>query len=93
MLDPNDDEPSTTTTRPENTVDRDLLRQVWNQPRPIESDIIIDASKAEEIKSAMSTVSLRLAGVQPPDWATIVPESKWIEELLHKVRNQPSVPK
>lgn len=47
----------------------------------------MDADKAAEIKAAMSSVSLNLAGIKPPDWATVVPESKWIEELLHKVRN------
>lgn len=34
---------------PRNTVDRDILRQVWNQPRPAELDIDIDATKAEEV--------------------------------------------
>lgn len=43
----------------------------------------------KQIKSAMSSVSLNLAGIKPPEWATVVPESRWIEELLQKVRTAP----
>lgn len=42
----------------------------------------------EQIKAAMSNVSLKLGNVRPPEWATAVPESEWIAELLRRVREK-----
>lgn len=50
--------PETEDEPPRNTVDRDILRQVWNQPRPAELNIDIDATKAEEVFMLISTAAI-----------------------------------
>lgn len=33
----------------ENTAEREILREIWNAPRPAELDIELDTNKAEEV--------------------------------------------
>ncbi|XP_037037992.1 uncharacterized protein LOC119075618 [Bradysia coprophila] len=68
------------------TADAEIACQVWNAPRPNELDIKIDPTKCDEIRSVMSKVTL--GGVEPPEWAKNIPETKWIEELLQEVRRK-----
>lgn len=83
-----EDEDTTIPEPPETTVEREVLQEIWNAPRPAELDIELDKTKTDQILSVMSTISLGLSAVKPPDWATNVPESKWIEQLLLEVRNK-----
>lgn len=34
---------------------------------------------------------MTLGGVEPPEWAKHIPETKWIEELLQEVRRNKSI--
>lgn len=43
-----------------------------------------------QIKTAMSSISLGLQNIAPPEWARNIPENKWIEDLLQEVRRHKS---
>lgn len=38
----------------------------------------------------MSSISIGLQNIAPPEWARNIPENKWIEDLLQEVRRHKS---
>lgn len=64
----------------------EIEREVWSAPRPTELNIELDTNKTEQIISAMAAISLPTSAI--PDWAQNVPEEKWKEDLLVKIRGK-----
>lgn len=64
----------------------EIEREVWNAPRPSELNIELDTTRTEQIMSAMAGISLPTSAI--PDWAQNVPEEKWKEDLLVKIRGK-----
>lgn len=64
----------------------EIEREVWSAPRPTELNIELDTTKTEQILSAMAAILLPTSAI--PDWAQNVPEEKWKEDLLVKIRGK-----
>ncbi|XP_013111116.1 uncharacterized protein LOC106089706 [Stomoxys calcitrans] len=71
---------------PIESIDAEIEREVWSQPRPEELQIELDSSKTQQILSAMANFTLPNIGV--PSWAEGVPEERWKEELLQRIRQR-----
>lgn len=69
--------------------DIEIAQQVWNEPSP-RQEIELDTSKTAQIMSAMATITLPTTAI--PDWAQVVPEEKWKQDLLDRIRqrNEPT---
>ncbi|XP_065355600.1 uncharacterized protein LOC135950040 [Calliphora vicina] len=68
------------------TVDAEIVREIWSQPRPQELQIELDGNKTEQILNAMA--NFQLPNLAVPDWAAGVPEERWKEELLQRIRQR-----
>ncbi|KAL9923250.1 uncharacterized protein LOC119633858 [Glossina fuscipes] len=68
------------------SIDVELEREVWIQPRPQELQIELDNNKTQQILNAMANFSLPSTAV--PEWATGVSEDSWKEELLQRIRER-----
>ncbi|XP_073826831.1 uncharacterized protein [Musca autumnalis] len=71
---------------PIESIDAEVEREVWSQPRPQELEIELDSNKTQQILSAMANFSLPNMAV--PSWADGVPEERWKEELLERIRQR-----
>ncbi|XP_055917692.1 uncharacterized protein LOC129949966 [Eupeodes corollae] len=95
-IDNNLSEPLTTTTTNGDpnfpnveSIDAEVEREVWSQPRPQELDLELDSSRTEQIMSAMAGITL--PNVAIPDWAQGVPEERWKEDLLERIRQRKDI--
>ncbi|XP_055597835.1 male-enhanced antigen 1-like [Uranotaenia lowii] len=71
--------------RSDQNTPRDFLNlDVWNAPRPNILSIDLDPVKTEQIVNAMAGFNLPTTSV--PEWAIGVPEERWKEELLQRIR-------
>ncbi|XP_054742975.1 uncharacterized protein LOC129247728 [Anastrepha obliqua] len=68
------------------SADAEIERQVWNEPRPKELQLELDNTKTTQILNVMANITLPNAVV--PDWAAGVPEERWKEELLQRIRQR-----
>ncbi|XP_067625941.1 uncharacterized protein [Eurosta solidaginis] len=68
------------------SVDTEIERQVWSEPRPKELLLDLDNTKTTQILNVMANITLPNAVV--PDWAAGVPEERWKEELLERIRRR-----
>uniref|UniRef100_A0A1A9ZEU6 Male-enhanced antigen 1 n=1 Tax=Glossina pallidipes TaxID=7398 RepID=A0A1A9ZEU6_GLOPL len=68
------------------SIDVELEREVWIQPRPQELQIELDNNKTQQILNAMA--NFNLASTAVPEWATGVSEDSWKEELLQRIRER-----
>ncbi|CAD6999158.1 uncharacterized protein LOC101461826 [Ceratitis capitata] len=68
------------------SVDVEIERQVWSEPRPKELQLELDNNKTTQILNVMANITLPNAVV--PDWAASVPEERWKEELLQRIRQR-----
>ncbi|XP_055639782.1 male-enhanced antigen 1 [Toxorhynchites rutilus septentrionalis] len=59
---------------------------VWNAPRPDELSFEIDTAKAEQIVNVMAGINLPNSSV--PAWAEGIPEERWKEALLQRIRQR-----
>ncbi|XP_058817896.1 uncharacterized protein LOC131681205 [Topomyia yanbarensis] len=57
---------------------------VWNAPRPEELNIELDGAKSNQILNVMAAI--QLPNLSVPDWAKGIPEDKWKEDLLLRIR-------
>ncbi|KAM8717736.1 hypothetical protein ACLKA7_004440 [Drosophila subpalustris] len=73
------------------SVDVEIERQVWNEPRPQELQMELDKTRTEQILKAMSKITL--PNVTVPDWARGVPEERWKHELLERIQTRKSTGK
>ncbi|XP_061389957.1 uncharacterized protein LOC133325147 [Musca vetustissima] len=71
---------------PVESIDAEVEREVWSQPRPQELQIELDSNKTQQILTAMANFSLPNMAV--PSWADGVPEERWKEELLERIRQR-----
>ncbi|XP_075153127.1 uncharacterized protein LOC142226795 [Haematobia irritans] len=71
---------------PIESIDSEIEREVWSQPRPEELQIELDSNKTQQILNAMANFTLPNVGV--PVWAEGVPEERWKEELLQRIRQR-----
>lgn len=71
------------------SIDTEVEREVWSQPRPRELDLELDSSRTEQIMSAMAGITL--PDVAIPDWAQGVPEERWKEDLLERIRQRKDI--
>lgn len=53
-----DQQPTGSEAIVETTAEREILREIWNAPRPAELDIELDTNKAEEVSSVRSYLIL-----------------------------------
>ncbi|XP_053695623.1 uncharacterized protein LOC128743126 isoform X1 [Sabethes cyaneus] len=63
-----------------------LNLDVWNAPRPTELNIELDGAKANQIVNVMAGFELPNSSV--PAWAVGIPEDKWKQELLQRIRQR-----
>ncbi|XP_055533033.1 uncharacterized protein LOC129723092 [Wyeomyia smithii] len=63
-----------------------LNLEVWNAPRPSELSIDLDCAKANQIVNVMAGFELPNSAVPP--WAIGIPEDKWKQELLQRIRQR-----
>lgn len=61
-------------------------RELWKTPRDIDQISALDEDAADKIKTLMKGFSLPSNHI--PDWASQIPEDKWISELLSKIAIQ-----
>lgn len=66
-------------------IERTLVRDVWNSPAPKCIDIDMDPAKANEVKMVMANVTLPSSSI--PDWAAVIPEDQWKEQLMNRIQN------
>ncbi|KAJ8926414.1 hypothetical protein NQ314_021202, partial [Rhamnusium bicolor] len=60
------------------------FKQVWNECHPSEGDIEMDSKKIDEVKEAMSKITLPPSSI--PEWANSVPEDEWKKHLLNRLQ-------
>ncbi|XP_065079013.1 uncharacterized protein LOC135701996 [Ochlerotatus camptorhynchus] len=84
--DQNDSQVTTPTHRGNNSNPVFLNVDVWNAPRPDELNIELDPAKAEQILNVMAGFKLPNSSV--PEWAVGIPEDRWKEELLQRIRQR-----
>ncbi|XP_064539771.1 male-enhanced antigen 1 [Drosophila montana] len=75
---------------PIESIDAEIERQVWNEPRPQELQMELDKARTEQILKAMSKITL--PNVTVPDWAKGVPEERWKHELLERIQTRRAAP-
>ncbi|XP_037809914.1 uncharacterized protein LOC119602451 [Lucilia sericata] len=68
------------------TADAEIERAIWSQPRPQELQIELDGNKTQQILNAMA--NFQLPNLAVPEWAAGVPEERWKEELLQRIRQR-----
>lgn len=66
------------------TVDTEVTRTVWMTPRSDDS-IEMSTEKAEQVMSAMANFDLPSSSI--PEWAHIVSEDQWKQQLQDKIEN------
>lgn len=66
-------------------IERTLVREVWSSPAPKCVDIDMDPVKANEVKMVMANVTLPSSSI--PDWAAVIPEDQWKEQLINRIQN------
>lgn len=73
-------------------VDIELAQQVWSAPaEPSRSATIeLDDTRTHQIITLMSGISLPQNCI--PEWAQSLPEDKWKQELLDKIRSSNNKP-
>uniref|UniRef100_A0A7G3AKQ0 Male-enhanced antigen 1 n=1 Tax=Lutzomyia longipalpis TaxID=7200 RepID=A0A7G3AKQ0_LUTLO len=70
------------------SVDTEVQREVWNDPRPEALTIDLDGDKEREIMNVMAGFSLPPTAI--PTWAQGVSEKEWKEDLLKRIRDRKS---
>lgn len=68
------------------SLEAEIHSEIWNAPRPNELNIELDSSKTEQIMSVMAGIKLPTTAI--PEWAQGIPEEKWKEDLLEKIRKK-----
>ncbi|GBP62131.1 hypothetical protein EVAR_46100_1 [Eumeta japonica] len=83
----NEDQPAPVTVPPIEPMERIMIREVWNMPRPHDS-IEMDQQRAQEVMSAMANFVLPQASI--PEWAQSISEEQWKQTLhdrIEKIKN------
>lgn len=62
-----------------------LVNEVWSGPPPKAVDIEMDSKKVDEVKQAMTNITLPPSSI--PEWAANVPEEEWKNQLLKRLQN------
>ncbi|XP_011183551.1 uncharacterized protein LOC105212901 [Zeugodacus cucurbitae] len=68
------------------SADSEIERQIWSEPRPKELQLELDNTKTTQILNVMANITLPNAVV--PEWANGIPEERWKEELLKRIRQR-----
>lgn len=68
------------------SLEAEIHSEIWNAPRPNELNIELDSNKTEQIMSVMAGIKLPTTAI--PEWAQGIPEEKWKEDLLEKIRKK-----
>ena len=67
-------------------VEAEIEHQVWREPRPQVLRIELDRSTTEQILNVMANVSL--PSINIPDWARSIPEERWKDEFVERIRQR-----
>ncbi|XP_037959721.1 uncharacterized protein LOC119689051 [Teleopsis dalmanni] len=68
-----------------------IARQLWSEPRPKELQLELDNKTTEQILNVMANITLP-SNITIPDWATNIPEERWKQDLLQRIRQRKEEP-